>query len=84
MITNETFKEILKLSGLDVIKAELTKNGSYKLGSIYSAGEWFFNEKTNIATRVTCGFIGDEDKIIYEDQIILENGKLKTISSEMI
>lgn len=83
------FVKILELSGIDPTKYMHTNvYGSneklLKFGSTYVEGNWNYDENTGIATQITSGFVGDEDKIVYLRKFVNNNGKLVRISEEII
>lgn len=89
MKINSNFAQILILAGLDLDKAEegfvLGSNEKYlRMGSVYSEGDWTYDENTGVATRTTCGFNNQEDKLIYIDKYVNDAGKLVCIGGETI
>ena len=81
---NPIFVKILKSFNLDVNTGVIQEDNSLRLGSIYTEGDWYFNTETGIATRITCKFNNDEDKIIVIRSYKLIDNAVVKIYEEQI
>lgn len=89
MILHSNFIEILKTQGInpDNAKEQIvlgSNKSTLRFGSIYTEGDWVYDETTGVAVRTTCDFDRDENKYIIIRKYVNDNGNVIEFSREEI
>lgn len=61
-----------------------SNESTIRFGSIYSEGDWVYNEITGVATRTTCAINNDDMKDIIVRKYVNDDNKIVMISKDYI